>query len=696
MALNITINKEAQATSFAAGATVAIALASGGTAPYVYSLATGGDKFAINSSTGVVTTIAAMDINNIASFSVTATDSTTGTALTGTSSVIYPPIQAAIQNRFNKANVIYKITNDINLNGGTLTIPEGCTLDFQGGSFTNGTIVLNKSVINSNGKCFDSNIILNGQLEGEFHSKWFGINYNSDIGELLNTVLNTCIKTDIATESDYAGGYHRDSFILDNGVYYTSVPINIGGLFIGLDFDNSTIIPTSTFVDDSYIFTVGSPTTFPEGFNGGYFKNLVIRGNNTKAKGINIQRTFGCIIQNIQCRLMRNTGIYIGNDSPEIALENIYIYADTSVDYQDLEQVYGLECVSWSDSWLDKVIVGYYPKAIKVQSCGNNLFKDIHVWGRQDRQDKKGCLRIGIEIINSQLTQFINTILDTVVKLNNDQDIDDTINGCINGGCGIWMNNGYTLTFNKVSTAYAGSTESMHKEFKTVFFKKHGYSNTFYDVRRFPYQNNAFGWASDIESYPQGCTMIGCDSINGFNQRININSNYAETENPLTTIRSCYKGENVDILQHSINDDNLIINNGDKIIYFRKNALQPANKGQSAFSQTTLGTPTLPWMAAYLRRLPLQKLSRNDSLYWAEQGALMYRQDLNQVVMRAIDGTTEKDIVDVNGQSLIKTGTTIQRPTEYINSGFQYFDTTINKPIWWTGDKWIDATGNEV
>ena len=147
MALNITINKASVAASFAAGATVATAVASGGTAPYVYSLATGGDKFAINSSTGVVTTIAAMDINNISSFSVTATDSTAGTALTITSDVIYPPIRAAIQDKFDKANVIYKITKDINLNGGTLTIPAGCTLDFQGGSIINGTLILKNTLI---------------------------------------------------------------------------------------------------------------------------------------------------------------------------------------------------------------------------------------------------------------------------------------------------------------------------------------------------------------------------------------------------------------------------------------------------------------------------------------------------------------------------------------------------------------------
>lgn len=147
MSLNITINKVSVAASFAAGATVATAVASGGTAPYVYSLATGGDKFAINSSTGVVTTIAAMDINNIASFSVTATDSTTGTALTGTSDGTYPPIQAKAQSKFNKPNVIYKITKDINLGNGVLTIPVGCTLDFQGGIISNGTIVFNSTLV---------------------------------------------------------------------------------------------------------------------------------------------------------------------------------------------------------------------------------------------------------------------------------------------------------------------------------------------------------------------------------------------------------------------------------------------------------------------------------------------------------------------------------------------------------------------
>lgn len=38
-------------------------------------------------------------------------------------------------------------------------------------------------------------------------------------------------------------------------------------------------------------------------------------------------------------------------------------------------------------------------------------------------------------------------------------------------------------------------------------------------------------------------------------------------------------------------------------------------------------------------------------------------------------------------------GTTQQRPSNTIYIGFQYFDTTLNKPIWWTGTNWIDSGG---
>lgn len=43
-----------------------------------------------------------------------------------------------------------------------------------------------------------------------------------------------------------------------------------------------------------------------------------------------------------------------------------------------------------------------------------------------------------------------------------------------------------------------------------------------------------------------------------------------------------------------------------------------------------------------------------------------------------------------------KVGTTRERPTGYLTTGTTYFDTTLNKPIWWTGTKWVDSTGSDV
>lgn len=36
------------------------------------------------------------------------------------------------------------------------------------------------------------------------------------------------------------------------------------------------------------------------------------------------------------------------------------------------------------------------------------------------------------------------------------------------------------------------------------------------------------------------------------------------------------------------------------------------------------------------------------------------------------------------------------RPIEGLYVGFQFFDTVINRPIWWDGEKWVDSNGVDV
>ena len=147
MALSIKINiTDLRLSSIPINTKVADIVASGGTEPYTYSLASGDELFQINGAT--VVTKAVVTLDNIIPFSVTVTDSTSASA---TSDSYYPSMQAAIQYRFLQANYVYKIAKDIDLGHGILTIPAGCTLDFQGGSFINGVVKCNNTSIKANG-----------------------------------------------------------------------------------------------------------------------------------------------------------------------------------------------------------------------------------------------------------------------------------------------------------------------------------------------------------------------------------------------------------------------------------------------------------------------------------------------------------------------------------------------------------------
>ena len=41
-------------------------------------------------------------------------------------------------------------------------------------------------------------------------------------------------------------------------------------------------------------------------------------------------------------------------------------------------------------------------------------------------------------------------------------------------------------------------------------------------------------------------------------------------------------------------------------------------------------------------------------------------------------------------------GTTLQRPVNKLQTGQSFFDTTLGIPIWWTGSKWVNASGTTV
>lgn len=120
--------------------------------------------------------------------------------------------------------------------------------------------------------------------------------------------------------------------------------------------------------------------------------------------------------------------------------------------------------------------------------------------------------------------------------------------------------------------------------------------------------------------------------------------------------------------------------------------LQLANKTYDKQSFSGLGR-------VYLRKnivgdknvLTQAMINKANTIY-----VIQYDYDLNgQTIV-----TPSNSILKFDGGSgdmyVSKMGTTQERPANIINKGFQYFDTTINKPIFWDGSKWIDATGATV
>jgi hypothetical protein len=93
-----------------------------------------------------------------------------------------------------------------------------------------------------------------------------------------------------------------------------------------------------------------------------------------------------------------------------------------------------------------------------------------------------------------------------------------------------------------------------------------------------------------------------------------------------------------------------------------------------------------------MARVPLRPSQAPNLLIAPVNYAQQYQDQLNNALrlyFNQIDNFTQNVTVPPSGVSA-------DRPTERLEVGQYYFDTTLGLPIYWNGTNWVDATGTVV
>lgn len=174
------------------------------------------DQYSFNTANKTILTSSNVTSNNLKAINFTARNRVSGEQVEIND--MYPRVVSKLQNKFNKPNTIYKVTKDLDLNHCVLTIPEGCTLQFDGGTISNGSLFGNftKIIADSSTVIFGQQIHIEGSWDiADIYDEWFWFDTDPSY------ISNDTIKNILALSNDSINNtIHFDA----NRTYYFELP----------------------------------------------------------------------------------------------------------------------------------------------------------------------------------------------------------------------------------------------------------------------------------------------------------------------------------------------------------------------------------------------------------------------------------------------------------------------------------------
>lgn len=230
-------------------------------------------------------------------------------------------VTSPIQKEFQKSNKLYTIDSNLNLKGGTLTLPEGCTLRFQDGCIENGTVIFNKTTL-------ESPKFKNVRFQGSVYNEDFTI---TDYGAIAGTDMDcsSVINDLIKLESVAIPSRSAKTIRIPNGTFYIDYPIE---LWAGWEAPITLVGNgnTSTLCqrhDNDYILKV---------YECHYVKNLKLAYKtrqelkNSRSVAIACERALCCLFENLTiCKAYNAVGYIqaadLKKDTPTGVKQQCYV-----------------------------------------------------------------------------------------------------------------------------------------------------------------------------------------------------------------------------------------------------------------------------------------------------------------------------------------------------------------------------------
>ena len=320
-------------------------------------------------------------------------------------------------------NIIYKIVSDIDLNNTKLTLPANCTLDFQGGSFSNGTIVGSNTRFSGNIK-LDTTLTFSGTyLLDTVNVDWFYTTRGSNASPYIQAALDFAklIKASVTFGNKLTSGYVIGTTlncavpIIGNNARLSSTTVGVLNCKDECSLDNLYIdfypYQGASGVTDNKVVAVnigGNTATYNHYINnvtidGFYYGIVMTNARNLRCSNLRIIRTrvgiqaYGKCVNNsivnanIDCKGTNSVCIAFNDEVDHAA--STYVSEGWTISNSILTSAkYGIFGVNMSNTFISNCIIDL---------CSKNAIKfSLNSLNIRIVDNYLACLANGTDVIN--------------------------------------------------------------------------------------------------------------------------------------------------------------------------------------------------------------------------------------------------------------------------------------------------------